>query len=221
MSVDAGLLETIPLFAGLRDEDRSRVAEVADEVSVPAEAEIVSERDFSYHFYAIAEGAAEVRHDGRMLATLGPGDFFGEVGMLVTGRRTASVTALEPTRLVALFDRPFRRLEAEVPAFSVQVRAALGERGWSTGSEGERRRGASDETRAARHPRRRLAACVRAPRRPGASEAAPQPVPVSHQASRPTSRAPAPAPQRLYEPSSRSVRESRRSPARPDRPARS
>lgn len=131
VSVDFAVLETIPLFAGLPGEDRARVADVANEISVPAGTAIFPERDFAYHFYAIVEGGADVVHDGRTLAELGPGDFFGEIGLLVTGRRTASVVAREPTRLVALFDQAFRRLEAEIAHFSVQVRAALGERGWS------------------------------------------------------------------------------------------
>lgn len=131
MSVNAAVLETIPLFAGLPGDDRARVAEVADEISVPAGTAICPERDFAYHFYAIVEGGADVVHDGRRLAELGPGDFFGEIGLLVTGRRTASVVAREPTRMVVLFDQAFRRLESEVAHFSVQVRAALGDRGWS------------------------------------------------------------------------------------------
>jgi CRP-like cAMP-binding protein len=134
MSVAPAVLETIPIFAGLREEDRARVAELADEVSVNAGAVICDEREFAYHFYAIVEGDAEVRHDGQTLAELGPGDFFGEIGMLFTGRRTASVVAREPTRLVALFDQPFRRLERELPAFSAHVRAACQEREWSAGS---------------------------------------------------------------------------------------
>ena len=69
--------------------------------------------------------------DGRTLAELGPGDFFGEIGLLVTGRRTASVVTREPTRLVAIFDKQFRRLQTEIPEFSARVREALGKRGWS------------------------------------------------------------------------------------------
>ena len=130
MSVEASVLESIALFAGLRAEDRARVAEVADEVTVPAGAEIIRGRDFAYHFFAIVEGEAAVLRNARTLADLGPGDFFGEIGMLVTGRRTATVVARAPTRLVALFDQAFRKLESKVPPFSVQVRAAVGERGW-------------------------------------------------------------------------------------------
>jgi len=132
VSVEPAVLESIPLFAGLREEDRTRVAEVAEEVAVAEGTEIVHGRDFAYHFYAILDGEAEVVRNGQTLATLGAGDFFGEIGMLVTGRRTATVVASRPTRLVAIFDREFRQLEAEVPPFSLQLRAAVGERGWST-----------------------------------------------------------------------------------------
>jgi CRP-like cAMP-binding protein len=131
LSVQATLLEAIPLFAGLPGDDRVRVTELVDDVSVEAGTSICRERDFSYHFYAIVEGVADVLHDGRTLAALGPGDFFGEIGMLTTGRRTATVVAREPMRLVALFDQAFRRLEAEIPQFSIQVRAAVADRGWS------------------------------------------------------------------------------------------
>ena len=132
VSVEPAVLESIPLFAGLREEDRARVADVADVVFVPEGAEIIHGRDFAYHFYAIVDGEAEVVRNGQTLATLGAGDFFGEIGMLFTGRRTATVIANRPTRLVAIFDREFRRLEAEVPPFSLQIRAAVGDRGWST-----------------------------------------------------------------------------------------
>jgi CRP-like cAMP-binding protein len=132
VSVERAVLESIPLFAGLREEDRARVAEAAEEVSVAEGTEIIHGRDFAYHFYAILDGEAEVLRNGTSVATLGAGDFFGEIGMLVTGRRTATVVASRPTRLVAIFDRDFRQLEADVPPFSLQLRAAVGDRGWST-----------------------------------------------------------------------------------------
>ena len=76
----------------------------------------------------IEEGRAEVVRDGRRLAELGPGDFFGEIGLLVTGRRTASVVALTPMRLIVMFEQSFRRLEKELPTFAASVRAACAER---------------------------------------------------------------------------------------------
>ena len=53
------------------------------------------------------------------------------LGLLVTGRRTASVTATSPMRLFALFEQDFRRLCAEVPAFERRVREVMAKRlGW-------------------------------------------------------------------------------------------
>ena len=131
MSVDIDVLERVPLFAALHYDERARIAALAEDVSVASGTPICQGKDFAYHFYAILEGSADVTQDETTLATLGPGDFFGEIGLLVTGRRSASVVAREPTRLVALFDQHFRRLEAEIPEFSAPLRAAVGDRGWS------------------------------------------------------------------------------------------
>ncbi len=121
-------LAAIPLFAELRPEERARVAELAEGIVVPAGETIDSERDFAYEFFIIEKGRAEVVQDGRRLAELGPGDFFGEIGLLVTGRRTASVVSLTQMRLVAMFEQSFRRIERELPTFAASVRAACAER---------------------------------------------------------------------------------------------
>jgi len=133
VSVEPSVLEKIPLFAGLSQQDRDRVAADAEDIHADAGATICRDGDFAYHFYALVDGGADVMDGDNTLARLGPGDFFGEIGLLVTGRRTASVIARVPTHLVAIFDQPFRRLETEIPEFSQQVRAAMGERGWTPG----------------------------------------------------------------------------------------
>jgi CRP-like cAMP-binding protein len=133
VSVEPSVLEKIPLFAGLSQPDRDRVAAVADDIRADAGTTICRDGDFAYHFYALVDGSAEVMAGAETLARLGPGDFFGEIGLLVTGRRTASVVASETTHFVAIFDQPFRRLEAEIPEFSKQVRTAMAERGWTSG----------------------------------------------------------------------------------------
>ena len=133
MSVEPSVLDKIPLFAGLSRRDCDRVAAVADEIRADVGATICRDGDFAYYFYALVHGGVDVMDGADTLARLGPGDFFGEIGLLVTGRRTASVVVREPTRLVAIFDQPFRTLEAEIPEFSKEVRAAMGERGWTPG----------------------------------------------------------------------------------------
>jgi CRP/FNR family transcriptional regulator, cyclic AMP receptor protein len=127
-AVDPGQLRAMPLFADLGPEELSRAAELTDAIELPAGETIGAERNFAYEFFVIEEGRAEVARDGRRLAELGPGDFFGEIGLLVTGRRTASVVALTPMRLIVMFEQSFRRLEKELPTFAAAVRAASAER---------------------------------------------------------------------------------------------
>jgi CRP-like cAMP-binding protein len=78
---------------------------------------------------AIEEGSAEVRRGDEHVAELGPGDFFGEVGMLGEGeRRTATVVATSPMRLITLDRWDLRRLEKSIPSAVERIRAAAAER---------------------------------------------------------------------------------------------
>jgi CRP-like cAMP-binding protein len=118
-------LDTVGLFAPLSREERETLADSFDEVEVPAGERITSQGDFAYEFFAIEEGTARVEQDGEVIATLGPGDCFGEIGLIATGRRTAAVVAETPMRILAMFDQSFRRFDREMPAFADSVRARI------------------------------------------------------------------------------------------------
>ncbi len=115
-------LDRFPVFAALTDEQRALVADLVQEVEVGIGEELTHEGDLGYHFFAIEEGTAEVLRDGEVIAELGPGDVFGELALLIRGRRSASVTALSPMRLVVLFVRDFHVLERRVPEFGRLLR---------------------------------------------------------------------------------------------------
>ena len=100
--MDPDRLIAIPVFSSLEPEALRQLAAFASEMSVPAGKEIVKEGDYSYDFIAIDEGQADVLRGGKRVATLGPGDFFGEIGVLEKTRRSASVVAASPMRLVVL-----------------------------------------------------------------------------------------------------------------------
>ena len=89
-------VQSIPLFAGLSKDDQKVVAQYADEVDVDAGTVLAQEGRLAYEFFAIREGTAEVTLDGRHAATLGPGDFFGEIGLLAGERRVATRGGDEP-----------------------------------------------------------------------------------------------------------------------------
>ena len=126
--MDASRLASIPLFAQLSERDRADVARFADEVEVSAGKTLAEEGDFAYEFFIIEQGTAEVTKDDRVLATLGPDDFFGEIGLVESERRTATVTATSPMELIVIFGPNFRRLERELPELAAQIRTAIRER---------------------------------------------------------------------------------------------
>jgi CRP/FNR family transcriptional regulator, cyclic AMP receptor protein len=126
--VDPGRLKSLPLFADMSDEELAQVAAFAQETSVEAGRELVREGDFSYEFMAIEEGEAEVTRGGEHVADLGPGDFFGEMGLLEKTLRNATVTAKTPMQLMTLTGWDLRRIERTVPEAVARVRAVLQER---------------------------------------------------------------------------------------------
>jgi CRP-like cAMP-binding protein len=118
----------LPVFSELTEEERVWIGSFVDPVDIPAGERIAVEGDFAYEFFVVESGTAEVRANGSRVAELGPGDFFGELGLLVTGRRTADVVASSPMTVIAMFDQSFRRLERTQPTFSDRIRAVLLER---------------------------------------------------------------------------------------------
>ncbi len=125
---DPGRLKAIPLFQAVSDDALAEVATFAQEVSVPAGNELVREGDYSYELMAIEEGAVEVTRGGEHVANLGPGDFFGEVGLLEKDVRNATVVATAPTRLITLTGWDLKRMERSVPEAVEQIRSVIEQR---------------------------------------------------------------------------------------------
>ena len=126
--MDASRLKSIPLFEEVGDEELAQIAPFATEVSVEEGRELVREGDFSYEFMAIEEGEAEVTRGGEHVADLGPGDFFGEMGLLERTLRNATVTAKTPVRLVTLTGWDLKRVERSAPQAMERIRSVLEER---------------------------------------------------------------------------------------------
>ena len=126
--MDASRLKSIPLFEDVPEEELGQIATFAQEVTVDQGRELVREGDFSYEFMAIEEGEAEVTRDGGHVADLGPGDFFGEMGLLEKTLRNATVTAKTPMTLVTLTGWDLTRMERHSPEAIERVRSTLEER---------------------------------------------------------------------------------------------
>ena len=126
--MDAAELVAIPLFAGMTLDQRASIAQVCEELEVEEGATLVEEGDFGFAAFTITSGTADVVHDGTVLRNLGPGDVFGEIAVLSGGRRTATVVATSPMKLVTVLNRDMWRLEREHPDVAAALRATIDER---------------------------------------------------------------------------------------------
>jgi cyclic nucleotide-binding protein len=106
--MDPAVVNTVPLLDALPTSRRG-VAHLADELEVPAGTHVTKQGEYAGAFFVILDGTAEVVKDGERVATLGPGDFFGEIGLFSSISRVAAVIALSPMRLLMVAPQEFER----------------------------------------------------------------------------------------------------------------
>lgn len=122
------LLATAPLFAGVDEAGLARVAERAIEVEFPAGGVIARQGDVGTGFFLVASGSVRIVRDGETIATLGPGEFFGELSVLDGLPRTAQVVAREPTRCLALASWDFEQALLDSPTLALSILRGLATR---------------------------------------------------------------------------------------------
>jgi CRP-like cAMP-binding protein len=118
----------VPLFSALSRKELALVARRAEDVKVDQGRVLVSEGSTGSEFFVIIEGEAAVSKTGRKIATLGPGDAFGELALLDKAPRNATVTAETPLEVVVLGQREFGGLIDEVPGFARKLLAGMARR---------------------------------------------------------------------------------------------
>jgi cAMP-dependent protein kinase regulator len=123
--MDVARLQAVGVFSGLSKKELERLSGWTDEISIKEGEELATEGRFGHEFFVIEDGSAEVLKDGERIAELGPGDFFGEIALLETERRTATVKATSPMAVIVMFRRDFKQMEHEMPAVADRVRAAI------------------------------------------------------------------------------------------------
>jgi CRP-like cAMP-binding protein len=112
--MDPDRLKTIPLFSSLSDTALNTVSVFASETPVSTGKRLVHEGDYSYDLIVIETGTADVIKGGEVIGSLGPGDVFGEMGMLSGGKRLADVIATSSMHLVTLSKWDLKRISTEV-----------------------------------------------------------------------------------------------------------
>jgi CRP-like cAMP-binding protein len=121
--MDSSRLAAFPLFADLPAAELDEVAATMSEVEVDAGSSVTTLDDYGTAIYFVEQGAAEVLSDGgEATQALGPGDAFGEIALLLTGERTATVVARTPMRLLLLSDQDFQQIRPRVPELERSLR---------------------------------------------------------------------------------------------------
>jgi CRP/FNR family transcriptional regulator len=120
----------VPLLSELSEEELERIARVAVPRSYPARTRVFHQGDTSDACYVVRSGEVSIMRehtDGRSitLASLGPGDIFGELAMLDGEARSASVEARKDTELIALPASDVRRLISESASLGAKLVVAL------------------------------------------------------------------------------------------------
>ncbi|HKY15458.1 MAG TPA: cyclic nucleotide-binding domain-containing protein [Microthrixaceae bacterium] len=109
------VFKTLPLFATCSDAELREIDSLADEVHVPAGRDIIRQGELGREFVVIVEGEASVVRDGAEVAKLGPGAHFGELALIESVPRNATVTATTDMVLEVIDRRGFQTLLDDSP----------------------------------------------------------------------------------------------------------
>jgi CRP-like cAMP-binding protein len=121
--VDTSRIAAVPVLADLPAAELDELAAAMGEVEVDAGAKVITLDDYGTAVYFIEQGEADVLADGgEATQTLGPGDMLGEIALILTGQRTATVVARTPMRLLSLSGQDFERIRARVPELEHSLR---------------------------------------------------------------------------------------------------
>ena len=122
------LIKGVPLFASASKQELAEIASIADEIDLREGKVLITEGDTGREFFVLIEGSAEVARGGKKVASIGPGDFFGEIALISKVPRNATITTTSPVRALVITDRAFRQLLDHAPQIQIGVLSALAER---------------------------------------------------------------------------------------------
>lgn len=121
-------LSQVPMFTECNKRELGEIARHLDQVVARAGTKLTNEGSLASQFGIIVEGSATVRRNKRKLAQLGPGDFWGEMALLLKEKSSATVTTEEDSKLLVMHARDFSHLLDEVPTLARKLATGLAAR---------------------------------------------------------------------------------------------
>ena len=121
--METSRIAAFPVFADLPEAELDELAGAVHELAIAERSTVVNVDDYGDAVYLVEEGTADVMNErGETTQTLTAGDTFGEIGLLLTGQRTATVVARSPLKLLSLSGADFERIRSRVPELEQTLR---------------------------------------------------------------------------------------------------
>ena len=121
-------LSNVRLFSACNKKELGLIGRASDEVEVPAGRVLCEQGKPGFEFYLILDGEATVKRNGKKIASLHPGQYFGELALLDRGPRNATVEASKDSTLLVLGQREFSGLLDEVPGLAHKLLTSMAAR---------------------------------------------------------------------------------------------
>jgi len=122
------LISGVPLFARCSKKELRMIANLADQIEWPEGKTLIKEGRLGSEFFILIEGTVSVSRGGEKLRDLAAGEWVGEVALISSVPRTATVVATSPIRALVLTRAGFSQLMKDSPSIAAKVLAVLGER---------------------------------------------------------------------------------------------
>jgi CRP-like cAMP-binding protein len=122
------LLKKVPLFADCSKSELRALARTADELDIREGTVLTREGRPGREFFVLIEGTVRVTTNGKKIAELKGGDWFGEIALLTHEPRNATVTATSAVDVLVITDRRFRNVVETMPSIALKVLSRVGER---------------------------------------------------------------------------------------------
>lgn len=119
------LIRSVSLFQGLGRKELEQIAQLVDDVDIPAGKVLMRQGESGAEMFIIAAGSVRIERNGEFIRDAGPGTSIGEMALLSEGPRTATVTATVPTRILLAAHREFHQLMEEHPAIRMKILEGL------------------------------------------------------------------------------------------------